>query len=49
MILLGILIGVIAGGILVFIIQNSLLKNKSDIIELREWHPRIKDTSNLFF
>jgi len=30
MILLGILIGVIAGGILVFIIQNSLLKNKSE-------------------
>ena len=30
MIILGILIGVIAGGILVFIIQNSLLKNKSE-------------------
>jgi len=30
MILLGILIGVIAGGILVFIIQNSLLKKKSE-------------------
>ncbi len=28
--ILGILIGVIAGGILVFIIQNSLLKNKSE-------------------